>query len=678
MSTHFEQAKLLLSQSKFKKALQIVKKINQKTSLVNFESLELEGICLFNERNYQLALIKMKQCLKYAGTSSQRLSALRNLAIVTDKLQMVDEAINYLKQALEIDSSLNTVSLRSMLVNLAFSVEDYLTVEHYGTLLTSVSEYSIATLLQLAQSAINTSQNDKAIIYLSKVVAEIKLEGRLAVSQQQIVGVCNGFHVIEAFEKETDLLCFLEAKYKHEKWFAEVQERLFLIKNGKKNNTEEAASVGSTNKKRYDNSFQSSTSANNKFDGVSGSSVEVVRALEKLKREMESMGAFFHHKMSIVELQDDIKVCFMDETLIEDILMNVPIKCMPLMKDYKFTLDEYGKLVVSAKKHMLNPYAKHIMLLLVSLYNVCDKINKWKLSFPLFALAGHEQLFDKLIQARSDISNYEGYKAGSFECITDNIVIRSFFGSRVMGFTENSLRKIGAKTKNMYEFGFIPLVDLINHQMGARPFAIDLKENSLKTFTGIGQSGREVFVQYNLDDPVITFLTYGFVDKQTNWIYSVPVRLRTKLGLNITINNYVNSIEIEKVPNHLLGIADYLPASISRTGKDISVSKLIIPSNNEGTVMRAVLSYILTSIDLEGVYTSAKNLEIELENLQMQLVDLNVEYWANLKQMTQFTSQSDNAPPTFVTEQLIELSDFCLSHIRNYYSNTGQLLKSNI
>jgi hypothetical protein len=89
-----------------------------------------------------------------------------------------------------------------------------------------------------------------------------------------------------------------------------------------------------------------------------------------------------------------------------------------ICKGYKFTLGTDNIIVVSAKKKMLNPYAKNIMYLLAAPYNECNKINSWKSSYPLFTLAGHEDLINKILSARFNSSSYLSCKANEIENVS--------------------------------------------------------------------------------------------------------------------------------------------------------------------------------------------------------------------------------------------------------------------
>jgi len=660
-----EQAKQLVSQKKYKKALVLVKKLNQQVNTLSFASLELESGCLFYLKRYKLSSLRAQQSLTFAANLEQKLGVLSNLAACYEKLHMPPEAIAALKQVLEIDGSLNTADKRYSLIRLAFSVGDYDTVENNGQLLCKLSEYSIQTLLLLAQTAINTKNYIAADKYLSRLVVEIRTECRADVEQQNIIAVLNGFHHIEAYGKEQELLNFLEAKFKHEPWFANVETRLQGLKN------KPGTKRQKINKPPPEPAL---TVANITGTTVSGNTVSTVKTIEKLKLALEAMGASFNNSLRICEHNGDIKVSCATDNELSELLMDVPIHCVPLINDYRFSLDKDGQLLSKAKNKMLNPRAQHIMHLLTVMYNACDKLNSWKVTHPLFALAGRENVLSKLFAGRTNPTEYASFYAGSPAEISDAALIKSFIGSRAMAFTRSALRKSGIRSKQEHEEGFIPIVDLTNHKMGAAGFNTHESLGALRTYTGIGPAGREVFVQYNLDDPLITLISYGFVDSSAKWVYTVPLTLQSKAGLVMHVNNYSNTARPVDVPHQYLGLKEHFPAVI-REGADVHVSKVVIPGAERADTLRAVLAHILKKVDLEGFYVNPAALEREIDFLEKQLIDSNKTYWLALKALVQSELQGKQPLPAGVAAQLIDLCEFYLNHLKVYSERTAYSLK---
>jgi len=667
MNTKLEQARLLASQGKHKKALAIVKKITQKGNETNFDLFELEVACLFLDKKFQLAYVKSKNLLKCAASEMQRFSSLRNLAALSERLGKQEESLGYLKSIMEIDSSLKTAEQRFSLIMLAFNAGDYESVAKFGPLLSNMSRYSVEALLLLGHSAINTDNYAIALSYFSRLVAEMRLEGRPEIEQLNIISLLNGLHEIKAYKKEREILNFLESKFIHEGWFNEVEQRLLNVSTALV--SESASSTSAPHKRK-----EILPKSVNK--GVSGDTEHTVNIIKRLQSELLSMGAIFNQNLSIVEQSGDISVTFATANEKNEVLMDVPIGCMPLVNDYNFSIEQNGYLLTKAKKNMMNPSAYKVMQLLTEMYNASNKLNSWKMSYPFFLLAGYDNIRNKLFQAKSNSEGYAKYCSDEKGQISDNAIINSFIGSRVLSFNSESLRKSKIKTKQQVEQAFIPIIELINHKMGASTFQTQANMASIQTLSGIGEAGREVFVQYNLDDPLVTFFTYGFVDTSAKWIYSVPLVVNTSTHLNIRIANSVKPAKSDDIPNHLLGLADYVPADISRHGNTIDVSKVIIPGAKHSHSLRAVLTYVLKRIDSEGIYSDLDRLDKEVEFIERQIIDKNKAYWVSLEDLIITQQQSNNPLPLLVAEPLKDLCGLCLNHVKRYYSQTGYLLKA--
>jgi tetratricopeptide (TPR) repeat protein len=666
MNNKLEQANTLVAQNKYKKALLLLRKIKPAT----YESIGLEIICLFNEQNYQLAKIKMELALKLASSEEQTLSVLNNLASVSEQLKQPKQAMLYLKRILEIDSSFNTAAQRMSLLKTAFSSQDFVTVEQYAPLLITLSEYSLVTLLILANSAIKRKENNQALHYLSRIDGEIRTDGGLKLDQQHIIHLLNAYDEIEAYKKKQSLLNFLEPKFKHESWFNEIQTRTFKQQPPQN-------SIPSNNNVEPNQHLKSKTSeSRSSKESVIGNTRQTVELIIKLKKALEKMGAIFHPELTIVEQDGDIVVRSRSSNINQEQYMDVPLICMPLVNDYRFSIDENGNLCTQPKKVMLNPQAAHIMMILTDMFNSCNKLQAWRHTYPLFALSGFDNIVNKLLTAKSSALSYIKYYASTADQITNNAIISSFFSSRVFNFTSANLRQVGIKSKNKNEMGFIPIIELANHKMGTCGFETDIKSQSLKAYATPGEANRELFVQYNLDDPLVTLLTYGFVDTSAPWIYTVPAVLKTRTGLSLEVQNHMASIAPKEIPNHLSGLAHYLPANVLRKNNKVHISKLVIPDSKNQQSLRVVLAYILKKVDLEGFYLNPLLLEQEIESLELQLLLLNQRYWTELNTLVQAQLNANPPVPSIAASQLTELCEFCLQHIQNHIDQSATMLKN--
>lgn len=654
MSTKLEKAKQLIAQKKYKKALELLRKV----PLESFESLELQIQCLFNQKQYKLAKIRLEKAKTFANTPQQKLNILNNLASVSQRLGQAGDGIGYLKQILDMDGTLNTANQRMSLVKLAYIEKDFKTVEKYGPLLINTQEHSMAALLALSQTAIKTKNTKDAIKYLDRIVAEIRTKNVKDFNPRDILYVLDSYHELAEHNKEKVCLDYLEEEFKYEAWFINAKNR-------------------SVEKKSENviKDFKTITPKMSAKAGITGENEKTVRFIKNLKASLEDMGSKFHPNLTITESQGEIAVLCNKLTTKNEIFMDVPLECIPLRADYRFSLDDSGKLTCLAKKNMMNPKSRHIMNIMVEMFNAADKLSRWKASYPLFSLAGFKAIFDKLLLARTNAGGYSIYYFSNKKQIPDEDVINSFFSSRVFSFLQNDLHAAKIKTKNEIERGFIPLIDLTNHSMQAEPFHSDSNSNSLKTYLQPGEAGREVFVRYNLDDPLVTFLSYGFIDQSANWVYTIPLSISTPSGLTLDIKNDLAMVQPDTLPTHMKGLANYFPAQCNRQGNIVTISKLVIPGKEHAGSLKTILAYILKQIDFDGRYTNETKLNQEIDSIENQILSLNRTYWQELRELLDVQMSGKKPLPEPAGPLLKELCEFYIEHIRQYTNYGGVMIK---
>ena len=654
MSHQLEQAKILLKDKKFKKALAQVKKINSKLPEIKFDCLEIESACLFDEKKYILAGIKLKQALPLAHTAEKKFSTLTNLATVQLKLNAPHDAIVYLKQSISIDKTASVQKTKFHLVNLALSIHDHDTIQKYAPDLVNISEHAMFALTALFQTAITLKDKTMGLKYLRQAEGEIRIKGSLEPSHQDIINVLDGYHFFNELKFEANLIQFLTPMYQHETWFQEIKRRT-------EHSASKVKSIGQSSTKTTKNS-------DTHTPRILGNSKKTLAIIEKLIKALENMGAVFHPDMRIIEKNGDISVHCACETIATEKFMQVPLHCMPLLNDYRYSLDDSGDLRAIPKKNLINPRASVIMPLLIAFFNATDKLKKWKATYPLFALAGQPKLVETLLRAKSISNKHHKYYAEHTDLITNESVIQSFFGSRTYNFSRKNFRTVAKKFKNDTEKGFIPILELINHKMGAPAFHIDSQTNIMQTFVEPGEAHQQVYVQYNLDDPLITFLTYGFVDTLSPWVYSIPLMINTSAGFDIKISSVIKQVNPNLLPENMKSFAQFVPGNVVRQDNLTQLSSLIIPGGIDTPTLRRVLTHLLQNLDIEGYLANSEQLNEEVKNVEKQVIKQNLIYWHELKSLV---LSKQNTIKTEVFKQLQQLCQFNIEHINRYAGQLG-------
>ena len=212
----------------------------------------------------------------------------------------------------------------------------------------------------------------------------------------------------------------------------------------------------------------------------------------KTLKALEDMGASFHPSLQIVESEGNISTLCDNDSTSDEIFMDVPLKCMPILADYRYEL-QGDKLEVTLKKSAVNPSAAHIMKLTVDLFNETNKLKTWRDTYPIFQLAGHKELVYEIFKAKGPAEKYAELYAESPEDVPDSVLINSFMGSRRFSFSAENMQKVGVKLRQPKETGLIPIIELINHKMGAHPFQVDEKKSFIEDANQTRKKGERSF-----------------------------------------------------------------------------------------------------------------------------------------------------------------------------------------
>jgi hypothetical protein len=209
--------------------------------------------------------------------------------------------------------------------------------------------------------------------------------------------------------------------------------------------------------------------------------------------------------------------------------------------------------------------------------------------------------------------------------------------------------------------------------MRAQTFNTDSQTNIMHTFVEPGEANQQVYVQYNLDDPLITFLTYGFVDTLSPWIYSVPLIINTSAGFDIEISSVIKQVNPNLLPENMKSFAQFIPGNVVRQDSLAQLISLIIPSGIDTPTLRRVLTHLLQNLDIEGYLANLEQLSEEVKNVEKQVIKQNLIYWHELKSLV---LSKQNAVKTEVFRQLQQLCQFNIEHIQSYARQLGTCVKT--
>lgn len=636
----------LLNQNKVKKALLLIKKVNRQEAKKNFVSIEIEGICLFHSKKYQLSEIVLKNALMIAETTQQKCSALRNLKAVAFAQNDIIATCEYIKQHLIIDPSPENIEARLQLCKLSYANKHFEVVTDFAPKLLNSAEHYITGMFLLINSHFALSNYENALIYGKKAISEIG-----ALTSEQVSELIDFLFKVKEFSLVKLVLKRGKDKFSYDTWYINSCEKITKSIN-EKNVLDEQQCLQNKPESR-----------------IVGENSSVVKVIEKFIERSECMGAYFHPELRIIESNGNLSIQAYSSTTKAEKLMSIPIKSMPILADYIFNLKN-DKITYVNKPNMLNYGASKVMESLVTIYNETGKLEDWKNSYPLLALKDNPSILNLLLSTNKYSDKLNSFKRLYDDNLWDELTLKSFFGSREVSFDYATLDSNGIKSNNASEKGLLSVIDFLNHKTNASKYQVSDDKVCLEIIAMPDEKSKEVFVQYNISDPVITYLFYGFVDVNAPWVYSIPCTFNLLSGLKLCIlNNPSSSTQLVTEENKYL--AEYLPSNIDRSDHEIIISSIAIPNIEAKLTLPKVLEFILKAYDHEGNYQNRDILVSEINHIEKELLKNNLNFWKH------FQNEVDNRiidKNSTVKRDLSLLSSSCIAQATSYMQKSGLTL----
>lgn len=647
-----QQASSLISAKKYKKALILLKKINSKKSQQTYSSLELEGVCLIEEKKYQMAELLLKQSLNMALSTEEKCNTLLNLRTVCYLQEKKEDACTYIAELLTIDPSSKYAEARLQLCQIAVENENYNAVIGFSSKLFGLDEYAHSAQVITVFAYAKLDKVDKILPLFIKIKRDIN-----KLRPAQIIQLLESFSITKQPTLLKELIELTSSKYGHEEWFKE-QRNIHLCESDvlKVNSpiTEQPAFSITKNVKIQ------------KHKRIVGQSASTIKVIEQLVSLLEEMGAKFHKSICFVECGGNLSIINNASVGISVPIkqIQVPLKCMPLLCDFEFSISEKQINAYPVKKPK-NLSSVPVMEVMIALYNKTNKIDYWQNTYPLLTLREHPEFVELLYRNVMGSLKLKTFKELYDNQSWDELCLQSFIGSREFKYSQSKLANAKITTDNDYEKGFLSVIDFLNHKHDGASYKINNTDDFMEVIASPTGESNEIVVQYNLLDPVRSYLIYGFVDLNSAVLFSVVTNIILLSGLQLNIMSLPAQAPSEVYKN-VYHLRDYMPASIRRSGNIITLSALTIPNNTNSDTLPQVIQAVIEKCDVEGVYTDKVKLQVEVDYIEKILILKNTQYWQQLSNLFKQTIESDINVLATTKADLSNLCDFSLKHLSNY------------
>jgi len=637
VSEKLQQAVQLLNSNKNRRALAILKKLNSKVKNQTFQSLQMEGVALARDKKYIQAELSFYKALERAVTFDENCETLLNLKGTSYSLGNKKQAMEHLKKILTLKPGHNTAKIRLEYCKLCYAENEFEKIISETPHLFGLNEYAPVALLLSIEANAKLGKKENIPFLFNKLLADLnKLNG------PQVEQLLTTLDKLTDTKRLALVINSLGEKFSHEKWFQKF--------------INSSTGTDSVNMK-------SRTQSQLPNKRIVGSNKETTKTIKSLIDQLEGMGAKFHEKLHFVEKENNLSI-HLSPIGMEEIVLSVPIKCMPLINDYDLSIVN-KQLHANPIKDARNPDAFPIMKTMVDLYNQTNKIADWSDSYPLLALKNHPDFVQLLLINSTFSKKIQKYKRLYDTKQWTELCLLSYIGSRNFSYPKALLASARIKTKNEQEDGLLAIIDFLNHKFEASGYFANNKSAQIEIKSNNTTSTEEVFVRYNLFDPLLTYLLYGFVDLNSPILYSGIVTLTTLTGNKISIfgGSGKASKETMKGAQHL---EMYMPNKTKREGNTINVSHLTIPNAESKDTLPQVISKVLQDHDFEGYYTDINQLNKEVNQLELQLISKNLAYWESLNVELKKVTKSKESIAEITTTNITNLCGFAIKHLNNY------------
>lgn len=632
-----DKANLFLKSGKYEKAIAIYKKLSNKDEGV--DSLERIAFCYYKNGQHQLAKDYYYKVLAKVTSSSHKIALLTNIAHCEIGLKNDLAAMKVLIEVVHISDTVETFDHRFELCVIANKLNLHEEVFKYGGKLLSTVSYSDQMTLLMTYSTVSIDTKKTNEFYNEKLFPKIiNLPDRYL----------------------NDILAF----------FKEEKKEMLInsIRNALGSRVSKFSLIDhpADFKSKKNNAKRVSLPSGR----VIGDNNEIIELVENLIKYSESNGAYFHPNLRVYESNGDLSVKVLNFDGEADRLMDIPLKCMPIMDDFEFKLsDNKIQLITSGKP--INPLGCQTMSYLIDIYNKSNKIASWCKSFPFIALKNTPKLLDLLVKGKENVDKVRFYYSTLKDDNIQALTVLSFFGSRAFSYSKTDLAVADIKIDTAFKPGLLSIIDFLNHKTKSNYYS---SSNGRLMVSGLPSESGELFVHYNNFDALMTYLIYGFVDIESPILFSVPIQLELLNKQKVEVEGSNDLADDGRLSQAVKHLKRELPNVVFDNGI-FKVNKIIIPTGVSIEALRDVLKIIVKSI-LKNNNEDLLDSELmgNVLHFEKQIITKNYAYWMSVKRELQQCEDILLAENKQAYDSVFSLIDSSENILKGYMSKMGVTL----
>lgn len=385
---------------------------------------------------------------------------------------------------------------------------------------------------------------------------------------------------------------------------------------------------------------------------------ELTKALARLGTDVSKSGAYFSDKLVLRAMDGDLSFTSTVPGDEPELLMSIPEKAFIPYDGVEFKLAGNDLKIASGAEN-LSPQILERLETMLSIYNLTNKIEKYKESSPRVAFKDDPEFLKRLVEGRAGTT----IAKNTLEILTakdkDQVIISSFLKTRNFGFGDSKQR-------------IIPFIDFTNHYTLARPFS-RTKDKDGNFVMGLRnskplQGSDQCFARYGIWDSYETYLMFGFSMENSGLVRSIPLDIPLEGVGSIKVNAKLSGKYRGTVPPEIADLKQIFPQVYKKTTEEVEVSSLFIPDAVKPMVLKRILAVLIRQM--------APNLAPEvLQNhvalAEFSLITQNQEFYKSLLAFFEKNREKYKSTPAF--REAVKMVKIQLLGIEKYLEISRQI-----
>ena len=392
---------------------------------------------------------------------------------------------------------------------------------------------------------------------------------------------------------------------------------------------------------------------------IASDSTAVANAITRLLESLGKHGARFNDRLAIICRDGELSIRTTAMLPPEQVLIGLPAECLLPVDDFQLSLS--GNVIrISDHNPAVSPARREIMERVIDVFNLTDKVSRHRFSTLSSLRRVRPEVYALLCSGRIAQAEQPPVRPSRNDPAIDDLL-----DTRTLVYRLDP-------ASSRHTLVMMPIIDYCNHHPFAHPYspAVDPAGRRMLTIRAFCPDPvtRECFARYGIYDSYDCFLHYGFVDRQTPFVISIPIEIALPSLGTLTIHAWPMHSPRTELPGEIADLWFYLPAfKIDKATRSAEVSHLMIPHENEPYALRRILGVILRQI--EPALTE-RPISAIIETIEQQILSANAEFYRNLAAYLRDITLPDHFAPLHRTSEAVV--NLQLEKLQRYPFYSGQ------